>query len=110
MRIAVLTETEANESRVAATPDTVKKFKALGADVVVQAGAGLTSGVTDADYEAVGATIAASPGAAAEGADIVLLVRRPDSAVIEKHKRRCNRRRHHGSLRRAGCTGRDGRA
>jgi len=86
MRIAVLTETEANESRVAATPDTVKKFKALGADVVVQAGAGLTSGVTDADYEAVGATIAASPGAAAEGADIVLLVRRPDSAVIESIK------------------------
>jgi len=83
MRIAVLTETEANESRVAATPDTVKKFKALGADVVVQAGAGLTSGVTDADYEAAGATIAASPSTAADGADIVLLVRRPESALIE---------------------------
>jgi H+-translocating NAD(P) transhydrogenase subunit alpha len=86
MRIAVLTETDADESRVAATPETVKKFKALGADVVVQAGAGLTSGVTDADYEAAGATVAASPSAAAGDADIVLLVRRPDAALLEDIK------------------------
>jgi H+-translocating NAD(P) transhydrogenase subunit alpha len=83
MRIAVLTETDANESRVAATPETVKKFKALGADVAIQAGAGLTSGVTDADYEAAGATIAGSPSAAAGDADIVLLVRRPDAALLD---------------------------
>ena len=83
MRIAVLTETDANESRVAATPETVKKFKALGAEVAIQAGAGLTSGVTDADYEAAGAEIAASPSAAAGEADIVLLVRRPDAALLD---------------------------
>jgi NAD(P) transhydrogenase subunit alpha len=83
MRIAVLTETDANESRVAATPETVKKFKALGADVAIQAGAGLDSGVTDADYEAAGATIAGSPSAAAGEADIVLLVRRPDAALLD---------------------------
>jgi H+-translocating NAD(P) transhydrogenase subunit alpha len=83
MRIAVLTETDANESRVAATPETVKKFKALGADVAIQAGAGLGSGVTDADYEAAGATIAGSPSAAAGDADIVLLVRRPDAALLD---------------------------
>ncbi|MGY6567703.1 MAG: Re/Si-specific NAD(P)(+) transhydrogenase subunit alpha [Salinarimonas sp.] len=86
MRIAVLTETEANESRVAATPETVKKFKGLGAEVVVQAGAGLTSGITDADYEAAGATMAASPAKAADGADIVLMVRRPDSGLLENIK------------------------
>ena len=40
MRIAVLTETDKVETRVAATPETVKKYKALGADIVVQAGAG----------------------------------------------------------------------
>ncbi len=83
MRIAVLTETEAEESRVAATPETVKKFKALGADIVVQSGAGLTSGVTDADYEAAGASIASGPAAAAAEADIVLLVRRPDASLLE---------------------------
>jgi NAD(P) transhydrogenase subunit alpha len=86
MRIAVLTETEANESRVAATPETVKKFKTLGAEVVIQAGAGLTSGITDADYEAAGASMAASPGKAADGADIVLMVRRPDSTLLESIK------------------------
>jgi NAD(P) transhydrogenase subunit alpha len=83
MRLAVLTETDAEESRVAATPETVKKFKAIGADVVVQSGCGLTSGVTDADYEAMGATIASSPADAATDADIVLLVRRPDSSLLE---------------------------
>lgn len=78
MRIAVLTETDANEARVAATPDTVKKLVGLGATVVVQSGAGAGSGVTDADFEAAGATIAPdAPGAAGE-ADVVLLVRRPE--------------------------------
>jgi NAD(P) transhydrogenase subunit alpha len=49
MRIAVLSETDKTEARVAATPDVVKKYKALGADVVVQAGAGGASGVRDSD-------------------------------------------------------------
>ena len=70
MKIAVPAET-APEPRVAATPDTVKKMKALGADVVVQAGAGVKSGVLDADYEAAGASIAPSATNKARSAMIV---------------------------------------
>ncbi|MDR3496297.1 MAG: Re/Si-specific NAD(P)(+) transhydrogenase subunit alpha [Ancalomicrobiaceae bacterium] len=77
MKIAVPLEREPGEGRVAATPDTVKKFKALGFDVAVEAGAGLKSRITDADYEAAGATIVADAAAASAGADIVLTVRRP---------------------------------
>jgi H+-translocating NAD(P) transhydrogenase subunit alpha len=77
MRIAVLSETDRAETRVAATPDTVKKYKALGADVAVQAGAGVQAGVPDQDFEAAGATIAASAEEALRDADVVLKVRRP---------------------------------
>ncbi|GGK22826.1 Re/Si-specific NAD(P)(+) transhydrogenase subunit alpha [Salinarimonas ramus] len=78
MRIAVLTETDANEARVAATPDTVKKLVGFGATVVVQSGAGAQSGLPDADFEAAGASIAPDAAAAAGDADVVLLVRRPE--------------------------------
>lgn len=78
MRIAVLTETDANEARVAATPDTVKKLVGYGATVAIQSGAGVDSGITDAAYEAAGATIAPDAAAAAGEADVVLLVRRPE--------------------------------
>lgn len=77
MRIAIPSETEAAEGRVAATPETVKRFSGLGATVAVQSGAGLASGVTDADYQAAGATVAPSAEAALKDADIVLKVRRP---------------------------------
>ncbi len=82
MRIAVPAETDATETRVAATPETVKKFIALGADVVVQKGAGATSGMPDADYAAAGATLADSTAATVADADIVLSVRRPDVATL----------------------------
>ncbi|MBX3553348.1 MAG: Re/Si-specific NAD(P)(+) transhydrogenase subunit alpha [Pseudolabrys sp.] len=84
MRIAVARETEAGEPRVAATPDTVKKYKALGADVVVARGAGIASGILDADFEAAGATIADNPAA---DADVVLKVRRPTDAEIKTYKK-----------------------
>jgi NAD(P) transhydrogenase subunit alpha len=87
MRIAVPAETEANESRVAATPETVKKFTGLGAEVVVQRGAGLASGVTDAEYEKAGATLAASASDAVANADIVLKVRRPANGDLSGYKR-----------------------
>jgi NAD(P) transhydrogenase subunit alpha len=74
MRIAVARETDAGEPRVAATAETVKKFKALGADVAVTRGAGIASGIPDADYEAAGATIGDN---VTQDADIVLKVRRP---------------------------------
>src|SRR5438067_447614 len=63
MRIAVLSDAPA-ETRVAATPETIKKYLALGADVVVQSGAGTAAGIPDAEFQAGGATIA--PDAAAE--------------------------------------------
>lgn len=78
MRVAVLKETAAGESRVAASPDTVKKLVSYGAEVAIETGAGTASGFRDADYEAAGATIAADAAAAAGTADGVLLVRRPE--------------------------------
>jgi NAD(P) transhydrogenase subunit alpha len=77
MRIAVLAETDGVETRVAATPETVKKYKSLGADVVVQAGAGTHAGLPDAAFEAEGATIAGSAADALKDADVILKVRRP---------------------------------
>ena len=77
MRIAVLSETEGAETRVAATPETVKKYKGLGADVAVQAGAGSKAGIPDAEFEAAGAVIAPSREDALRDSDIVLKVRRP---------------------------------
>ncbi|HYF53061.1 MAG TPA: Re/Si-specific NAD(P)(+) transhydrogenase subunit alpha [Salinarimonas sp.] len=83
MRIAVPSETDTLESRVAATPETVKKLVALGATVAVQAGAGLKSGILDADYEAAGASLAKSAADAVKDADIVLGVRRPDPRTLQ---------------------------
>jgi NAD(P) transhydrogenase subunit alpha len=82
MKIGVPKESEAHETRVAASPDTVKKFKGLGAEFVVAAGAGLAAGVPDADYAAAGAEIVGQDEAL--GADIVLKVRRPSADEIAK--------------------------
>jgi NAD(P) transhydrogenase subunit alpha len=77
MRIAVLSETDGAETRVSATPETVKKYKTLGADVVVQAGAGAKAGIPDAEFEAAGASVAANATGALKDADVILKVRRP---------------------------------
>jgi NAD(P) transhydrogenase subunit alpha len=79
MKIAVLRETQAGETRVAATPDTVKRLIGFGAGLVVEPGAGLGAGIADADYVTAGATLAPDPAA---GADIVLAVRRPEPARL----------------------------
>jgi len=79
MRIAVLKETQAGDSRVAATPETVRKFIAAGATAAVQAGAGLGSAILDAEYSEAGADIAKTAAAALKGADLILRVRRPDT-------------------------------
>ena len=84
MRIAVLTETDPIEPRVAAVPETVKKFIGLGSEVVVQSGAGAKAGVPDSEYEAVGAKIAGSAEEALSGADLVLKVRRPNADELTK--------------------------
>ena len=83
MKIAIVAEVDPTEPRVAATPDTVKKIVALGAEVAVEPGAGKKSGVLDADYAAAGATVAAD---AARGADIVLKVRRPAESELASYK------------------------
>jgi NAD(P) transhydrogenase subunit alpha len=85
MRIAVLSDAPA-ETRVAATPETVKKYLALGADVVVQSGAGTAAGIPDAEFQAGGATVVSDAAAAARDADIVLKVRRPSEAEIRACK------------------------
>ncbi len=87
MRIAVPSETQGQEPRVAATPETVKRFKGMGAEVVVQKGAGYASGVTDADYEAAGAVTVATSAEAIAGADVILAVRRPDAIALAGVKR-----------------------
>ncbi len=81
MRIAVLKETAAGESRVAATPETVKKFIALGASFAVEQGAGLSASIPDAAYAEAGADVV--PAAqAVKGAHIVLGVQPPDAAAL----------------------------
>ncbi|MFD1627610.1 NAD(P) transhydrogenase subunit alpha, partial [Azospirillum griseum] len=77
MKVAIPKERRAGELRVAASPETVKKLKGLGLDVVVESGAGLGSSLPDAAFEAAGATIAADAASALAGADIVLKVQRP---------------------------------
>jgi NAD(P) transhydrogenase subunit alpha len=84
MRIAVVREADAGEPRVSATPETVKRFKTLGAEVAVARAAGLGSGITDAEFEAAGATIVDDP---AKDADVVLKVRRPTDAEIKTYKK-----------------------
>src|SRR5208337_4616116 len=84
MKIAVAAESDPGEPRVAATPETVKKMTGLGAEVMVEPGAGVKSGILDADYTAAGATVAAD---AMNGADIVLRVRRPSTSELARYKK-----------------------
>jgi NAD(P) transhydrogenase subunit alpha len=84
MRVAIPCESDPAEPRVAATPETVKKIKALGAEVSVESGAGMKSGILDADYQAAGATIAQE---AVKDADVVLKVRRPAASELSGYKR-----------------------
>ncbi len=87
MKLAVPRETVPGETRVAATPESVKKFKGLGLDVTVEAGAGAHARIADADYAAAGAAIAPDARSALADADIVLKVRGPaagESALLKK--------------------------
>lgn len=77
MKIAVPTERRPYEKRVAATPDVVKKYRALGFDVAVEAGAGAAASFYDDQYVAAGAQIASDAASLLHDADIVLKVQRP---------------------------------
>ncbi|MGB5019974.1 NAD(P) transhydrogenase subunit alpha [Sphingorhabdus sp.] len=81
-KIAVLREVAAGETRVAASAETVKKFVALGASVSVEKGAGLTASVSDAEYEAAGASVGTA-AAVLKDADIVLGVQGPDPKALK---------------------------
>jgi NAD(P) transhydrogenase subunit alpha len=75
MKLGIPKETRPNETRVAATPESVKKFKALGVEILVESGAGAGAHFADSDYAAAGATLVSAREALA--ADIVLKVQRP---------------------------------
>jgi H+-translocating NAD(P) transhydrogenase subunit alpha len=81
-KIAVLKETAAGETRVAASPETVKKFIGLGATVSVEKGAGLSASISDTEYEAAGATLGTA-ATVAKDADILLSVQGPDPKALK---------------------------
>ena len=85
MKIAVLKETVEGERRVAATPETVKKYIALGAEVAVEAGAGASASISDQDYEASGASLGPREAVLA-GADAVLGVQGPEPESLVSAK------------------------
>ncbi len=80
LKLAVPKETSPGETRVAATPESVKKFKSLGLDVVIQAAAGEHARISDVDYAAAGASIAPDAQSVFKDADVVLKVRGPKGA------------------------------
>jgi len=84
MKIAITAEFDQAEPRVAATPETVKKLIGLGAEVAVVPGAGIKSGILDADYAAAGAAMTKN---APQGADVVLKVRRPTEDEVKSYKK-----------------------
>jgi len=84
MKIAVAKEIDPAEPRVAASPDTIKKFKALGVDVAVEPGAGIKSGLPDSEFASAGATVSAD---AVKDADIVIKVKRPEASELGQYKR-----------------------
>ncbi len=86
MIIAIPLESNALEPRVAATPDSVKRLLALGAEVVIEKTAGLRSSFRDQDYEAAGARLAQGADVV-NAADIILKVRRPEASELAQYKK-----------------------
>lgn len=88
MLIGIPAETRAGEARVAATPETVRKFVAGGHHrVLVQTGAGSGASIPDAQFEAAGATIAGTAAEVFAQADVVLVVRGPDASAVGQMKK-----------------------
>jgi NAD(P) transhydrogenase subunit alpha len=84
LTIFVIKETQSSETRVAATPDTVKKLVGFGLEVTVEAGAGLGASIPDDAFTAAGAKIVKDAATGVKSADIVLCVARPNQAVLDK--------------------------
>jgi NAD(P) transhydrogenase subunit alpha len=87
MKLAIPKERQDGETRVAASPETVKKLVALGLDVTVEAGAGAHASIADAVYQDAGAKIAATEAEALKDADVVFKVRAPNDEEIALFKR-----------------------
>ncbi|MCR9180328.1 MAG: NAD(P) transhydrogenase subunit alpha [Erythrobacteraceae bacterium] len=85
MKIAILKERAPGETRVAATPETVKKFSGLGLSLAVEKGAGLAASVTDEAYAEAGASIGTA-AATVKDADIVLGIQAPDLKLLKGAK------------------------
>jgi len=87
MKIGIVKERREGERRCAVSPDTVKKYVGLGAQVAIETGAGLTAAITDDAFKAAGAEIVGDAAAALSGADLVLKVQRPDGDELGVIKR-----------------------
>jgi NAD(P) transhydrogenase subunit alpha len=83
VRVAVTQERHADETRVAATPEAVKKLIAAGFEVIIEAGAGASASYPDADYAAAGATVAKTLAATLKAAEVVFKVRAPSADEIK---------------------------
>ena len=83
IKIAVVKETKDNEQRVAATPDTVKKYVSLGCEVHIEAGAGIGADCVDDAYKEAGAKIVKTAAEAIKGANILLCVQAPAESVLK---------------------------
>ncbi len=80
MKIAILKERRIAETRVAATPDSIKRLRSLGCSVAIESGAGLAAGVSDQHYRDAGAEVAGDPAATLAGAQALFAVQRPMGA------------------------------
>jgi NAD(P) transhydrogenase subunit alpha len=86
MKVAVLKENRPDERRVSASPETVRKMRTLGLDVVVESGAGAGSAIPDQAFQDAGAVLASDRATALLGADVVLAVQRPDTSDLPMFK------------------------
>lgn len=84
MKIGVPKEITVGEARVAMTPDSAVQLQKLGYSCVIETGAGLAAGFSDASYQAVGVDIAPSADSLWASADIIAKVRPPESAETER--------------------------
>jgi NAD(P) transhydrogenase subunit alpha len=85
MKLAIAKERRPFENRVAATPETIKKFVAMGAEVVVEKGAGDATNFSDKDYQEAGAKIGKDSAVTLENADLILKIQRPFLPTEGKH-------------------------
>lgn len=82
MKLAVLKETDAGETRVAIVPKSISKLKGLGFEVIVQSDAGKNAAFADDEYTKAGASIASSAAEAMSGADLIIKVNPPTKEEV----------------------------